>query len=314
MMVVWPLVTPLVVSALQFLGAFCFYSRGFHDAAALSELAEGRSWPAAWTWASAGDMALLNVVTALLTAAAALAAYACAVSCVRCGRRAVSAYTVAVVYGLLSFFPLAKVTAAPAEDDWFWLQAITLFAAATVNAFALTGVLSQVYGWAALRVAERYLGVGWRAKAAKEAAAAKAAAKAAADAAVARGAADKAGDKPGAAAPAGKKKNGLMRLLSLSWPDRHYVAAAFLCLLLAAVGSTFLPQLVGNTIECVGLPSGSDEDPPPPSLPSHSLPISLLSLSHALPPTPARTAAPWPSTTTLPSSISRSCCSCLPRF
>jgi hypothetical protein len=113
----WVLVTPLAVSALQAFLALAFFSRGFR--VPLSSLSS--AWPVPWSFDSSGDVALLNLACAGATVCLALAGWACAVPCVRCGRRAPAAYAVAVVVGALSLFPLAKVAVAPAGDDFFWL-------------------------------------------------------------------------------------------------------------------------------------------------------------------------------------------------
>jgi ABC-type multidrug transport system fused ATPase/permease subunit len=56
-----------------------------------------------------------------------------------------------------------------------------------------------------------------------------------------------------------KRNRNIKRLLTLSAPDWRYVLSGFAFLSLAAIGNTFLPQLVGNTINSVAIDKNQQE-------------------------------------------------------
>ena len=241
---------PLTISGLQSLLACVFFARGF-TREGLQRLTDASSWlPHEFSVTDDGDVFVLSLACAMAASSAALLCYGCAPCCVRTGRRVVLAYAIAVLFGALAAYPLAKVSVAPQVDGWAWSSALTLFCCATLDAFVLArSTLGSVYAWAISVTAARFLGRGWQAAAAREVAAGRAATKAAAAAAGATAA-------ESGAAPR-KPQRGLLRLLSLSRPDWHLVTAAFACLTIAAIASTILPQLVGNTIDAA---IDNDED------------------------------------------------------
>lgn len=151
-------------------------------------------------------------------------------ACVRCCRRSVLAWAVAGLFSALAAYALAKVVGAPAADGFFWGGSISLFSFACIGAFVCTGVIGRVYAWAIRAVADRFLGSGWDKLNAKDPAAVEAKAKA-----------------------ARQRSRNIKRLLTLSAPDWRYVLTGFAFLSLAALGNTFLPRLISNTLSAVAI-------------------------------------------------------------
>jgi ABC-type multidrug transport system fused ATPase/permease subunit len=188
------------------------------------------------SWQSEADVLLLNLAAAALFVLGTAACYFAPVTCVRVGRRSVVSWVFGLAFSGVAAVALAKVTAAPQLDSWFWLQNITLFTAATTYAFLFVSVAGRVYGWAVQSVSKSLMGPGW--------------------------AGLEAAPKPKTPEDhekAQKRNRNIKRLLTLSAPDWRYVLCGFAFLSLAAIGNTFLPQLVGNTINSVAIDKNQQE-------------------------------------------------------
>lgn len=217
------------LALLQVSLSLTFYTRGWHDlsrltAAAFADDLRGTSWT------STADVALLGGLNAAVLIFVPSAAYIAPLACVRCCRRSILSWASATLFSILAAYALTKVVAAPASDGFFWGSSITLFSIACIGAFVCTGVLARVYSWAVRAVADRFLGSGWDRVNAQDPAALEAKAKA-----------------------ARQRNRNLRRLLTLSAPDWRYVLTGFVFLSVAALGNTFLPRLISNTLSAVAI-------------------------------------------------------------
>ena len=216
-----------ILTGAHSVAAIALATRGFVEPARMACALRG-SCSGDWQ-ATGDDLLLANIVLAGISSTSILVLALSPLIVVQCTRRRVLKVAILTIASAADAYALVKVVANPLLDSLAWGSSVLLFACGVLHAILMSRALRRTYDWAAYAAA-RKLGV-----------------KESVEAGPGHG-------RRGAGSMPLPRQGGasMRRLLALSIPDLHYNLLGFVCLVLAAAGSTISPGLIGRVIDAVG--------------------------------------------------------------